>query len=193
MTENDLLKVGRIVTNALRSKNSMQIYSHRDGLTIKCEFNSDKTHRYILTAKKNKTALNQKTACAIMFNPSYANSIVADKSVNFLEQFILENKSGLGDFVQLNIVNLFSEIQTTDFKPNNTSTNDFNEKYTEKAIEESDVIVIAWGSVKGSVKSKRVKRILSLINRFSEKRIYKTLKHPSIGSLNSSFIVPFRK
>ena len=68
-------------------------FNHIPGTTAIAKFSDDRTFRYRLEIKNiNNSSNANRTACVIMQNPSVADDKVADKSVQFLEKLIFENK-----------------------------------------------------------------------------------------------------
>ncbi len=116
-----------------------------------------------------------------MQNPSVADDKVADKSVQFLEKLILENK-GYPQFKGVNriiIVNQFAYIKTNDFIGSTEHIGEENDLYIRKSITEADIILIAWG-VSNAYKN-RQDQIISVIKDVGKKEVYATKKHPSRG------------
>ena len=183
----DLSEVGRIVTTALTRKNSVQIYRHIDSLSVKCNFSDDRLYRYKLTATKQDASKHTKIVCVIMQNPSYANNDIADKSVNFLEQLIFEsNFDYFNEVKKMIVVNQYAEIKTEDFIPNDNSIGKDNDNNIKQAINESDIIIVAWGA--SNKYSERKEFVHQLLRSTSNKKILKTKKHPSLGSLKEEFL-----
>ena len=161
-------------------------YKHiEDVIITNVEFSNDKKFRYKLEIQlKNKN--NGETLCVIMQNPSYADKNIADKSVNFLEKLIFKREYEV--FSKINkiiIVNQFAYIQTNDFRGSFEQIGEKNNKIIEKCIEESDIILIAWG------KSNSFKNRIDFINKILQKeqncnkKCYITKKHPSRGFYNN--------
>lgn len=159
--------------------NMKRTYLHRPNLVIKSKFSSETVpiFRYYLEITKNDTSQNFKTVCAIMQNPSYANNDIADKSVQVLERVIFEKN--LQEFKGVNrlvIVNQFAFIQTNNFLGNNEQIGNENNYSIQKAIDESSIILIAWGKDNDFLERKDI--ILAMINN-KEKIILQTSMHPS--------------
>lgn len=175
-------QVGMIIKKALEQKESVLIYKHINNVEVEVpDFSDDKKFRYKLEIKlKNKNIGS--TICVIMQNPSYANQDIADKSVNFLEKLIFE-KSYI-EFENINkiiIINQFAYIQTNDFKGEDSQIGERNNEVLENCINESDLILIAWG-ISNSYNSRKefIDGILkSKLNNIKKQFI--TKKHPSRG------------
>jgi len=187
------IEIGKVIFDALKNlkeKEYIQIYPHLSGLKIKCHFSKDKKYRYCLCAEKNEIK-NGKTVCVIMQNPSYANEYIADKSVNFLEKALFEYELPKENVKKMIVVNLFAKIQTDNFTPSNPPEEGKNINFIEKAIEESDVVIIGWGCGKKFIKKK--KEIVRRLAKYSD-TVYKTEKHPSYHTgLNKEKIEEFIK
>ena len=79
----DFDRIGKIVVEALKTKDSVMVYRHIDGMSFDTVFSECGCFRYKLEIKAD---INEgtKTVCAVMQNPSIANSDIADKSIQFL-------------------------------------------------------------------------------------------------------------
>ncbi len=163
----------------------MSTYKHINNLEVRAEFSKDNKFRYKLEAiKTNGKDSDRKIICVIMQNPSEANENIADKSVQFIEKLIF-NK-GYKEFENVHkiiVVNRFAYVQKKDFKGGGSAIGPKNDKSIESAINESNIILIAWG------KSNRYKERQEAVNRMlfltSNKKMYKTKKHPSRGFYNN--------
>jgi hypothetical protein len=123
-----------------------------------------------------------------MQNPSVADEYIADKSVQFLEKLIF--KKGLPQFRRVNrciIVNQFARIQTRNFKGGGSDLGADNKTYIEKAVGESEIILIAWG--KNNPFEERQNAILNLVRKCEGKTLLATRKHPSRGRYHD-FVYP---
>lgn len=163
-------------------------YLHIPEVKVTAHFSKDNQFRYQLSITKTIG----KQICVIMQNPSIACELFADKSVQFLENLVFKNEfkykefEGVGTIV---IVNLFAFIQTNFFVGNDDQIGIENDEVIEKAIEKSDIILIAWGA--SSQYKKRHEFIFSTLKKNPDKPIYKTNKHPSRGSYKN-FITEFK-
>lgn len=184
--------IGRIVAAALKRKNCVQIYRHVEGLKISTVFSDDLKYRYRLFAETGDAMANGLTVCVIMQNPSYANDDIADKSINFLEQLIFkQNLSTFKNVRKMIVVNQYAYILTEDFVPNENSNGDKNDDAIEQAINESDIVVVAWG-VSNSFKNRK-DFVHELLRKSTHKKILGTRKHPSLGSLQEDFLFEYHK
>ena len=115
-----------------------------------------------------------------MQNPSGANEDVADKSVQFIEKLIFNEGYKEFDNVQkIIVVNQFAQIQTKDFKGNDKTIDLKNDGHIKSAINESDIILVAWG--KNNNYRDRQEAINCKLRLTNNKKMYKTKKHPSRG------------
>jgi hypothetical protein len=187
MTNNEFQEIGKQVVNQLKTKNCIHLYKHLEGLSVNAIFSEDKLLRYKLEVE---STFGNQIVCAIMQNPSYANELLADKSVNILEQIIFSNRiSKFQNIKKLIIVNLFAFIQTNDFNGSIEQNDNKNDEMICLAIKESDEIIIGWGV---DNYFERINYVYSVLRKYQEKVIYKTRKHPSLGSVSEEFIVEHR-
>ncbi|MBD3108901.1 DUF1643 domain-containing protein [Bacillus sp. AGMB 02131] len=100
------------------------------------------TFRYSLTRIWDR---NLKKATIVMLNPSIANVLKNDLSINRCLNFCIDNNYG-----SLEVVNLFAFIETDSKKL--SAKPDFigkeNDSSIQSAIESADTIIVAWGSDK---------------------------------------------
>jgi len=165
------------------------IFKHIDSVTTSAIFSKCGLFRYILSAE-SKISNGKKTVCAIMQNPSDANAEFADKSVQFLERLIFEKEyEEFTNVKKLIIVNQFAYIQTNDFIGAEKYIGHENEKYISDAINESDIVLIAWGS--SNPYEERKQAINSIIAKYSEKILLQTKIHPSRGTY-VDFVRPYK-
>ncbi len=168
-----------------------QTYLHRPNLRIHAEFSPEGTpiFRYRLEAIKYGASNNPRTVCAVMQNPSYASVEIADKSVQMLERVVFEKELPEFNGVErLIIVNQFAFIQTKDFVGTDAQIGERNDDAIARAVDESEVVLIAWGKGNGFVQ--RQKRILEIVLAREGKSLLKTSKHPSRVTYDS-FIQQF--
>ncbi len=124
-----------------------------------------------------------------MQNPSYAGEDVADKSIQFMEKVVFQkNFPGLHQIKRLIVVNQFARIQTTGFEGSSHDIGSRNNSAIESALEESDVIILAWGS--GNRFEERKAFVLREIGKMKGKQFFKTRMHPARGRYDG-FIQPF--
>ncbi|WP_188369838.1 DUF1643 domain-containing protein [Muriicola marianensis] len=154
---------------------------------MKAVFSECRRFRYLLNLT-DTTRHPSKTVCVVMQNPSIADEEVADKSVQFLEQLIF--KKDLPEFKGVHscsIVNQFGKVQTTNFRGGTGDIGVENDRHLEEAIEEADIVLIAWG--KKNAYESRKEFIMELLRRSGKKTVLETRKHPSRGHYRD-FIVP---
>ncbi len=157
-----------------------QVFKHRPGLQIEAEFSNEvpPIFRYRLCATKIGAPGTPKSVCAIMQNPSYACVEYADKSVQVLERVIFEKQYPQFTGVErLIIVNLFAFIQTNDFSGKDDYIGERNDAAIARALEESKIILIAWG--KGNGFEKRKTAITEMVSKHNGKEVFQTSRHPS--------------
>jgi len=181
--------IEEFIMNSLIKSDSVTIYRHIPEVTAQASLSSCKKFRYRLTI--NNPALKKgKTVCVVMQNPSVANSDIADKSAQFLEKLIfLKDYSEFKDVKEIIIVNQFAYIQTKDFKGSDKNIGVDNDVHIAQAIKSSDIILIAWGV--SNKYRKRQLTINSILNKFSNKVLLQTKKHPSRGTYKD-FIKPYK-
>jgi hypothetical protein len=157
-----------------------QTFLHRPGLDIEADFSQEKPplFRYRLSATKIGACEKPKTVCAIMQNPSYACVEFADKSVQVLERVVFEKGyEQFEDVERLIIVNQFAFIQTNDFVGADEQIGKRNEVAIANALDESEIILLAWGKDNGF--AKRQDEILEKVREHKGKIVLQTSKHPS--------------
>jgi len=157
-----------------------QTFLHRPNLRITANFSNENppVFRYRLVAIKESASDKPKTVCAIMQNPSYANEEIADKSVQVLERVVFEK--GFKEFKnieRLTVVNQFAFIQTKNFEGTTEQIGIKNNLAISNAIEEADIVLIAWGKDNGFIE--RQNYIIKIINSKKGKKLLKTSRHPS--------------
>jgi hypothetical protein len=163
---------------------------HIKNVVAKAQFATEggQDYRYRLEITKVGASKSPKTVCAVMQNPSYAGEAEADKSVQFLEKNVFELQLPEFEGVErLIVVNQFARIQTTGFVGRPSDLGAKNNSAIEAALNESEIIVIAWGS--GNRFGARKKFILGLLKGLRSKRFYQTRMHPSRGRY-AGFIMP---
>ena len=164
------------------------IYRHIPGVKVKALFSDCKKFRYQLTIE-DTSKRNGDSVCVIMQNPSIANTEIADKSVQFLEKLIFEKEVELFRNVKtIIIVNQFARIQTKYFEGKAEDIGPDNDIHIRRAIDQSDIILIAWG--KTNPFFKRQQDNIGIISFYKDKKVLMTKKHPSRGTYQK-FIVPF--
>ena len=125
------------------------LYSHIDGVEVTVLFSREGESRYRnrLEITLQSAPTSGKTVCAVMQNPSYAGEDVADKSVQFLEKVVFQKGPPEFEGVRrLIVVNQFAYIETNDFEGLPRQIGELNDAAIKVALDESDIIVLAWGS-----------------------------------------------
>jgi hypothetical protein len=166
-------------------------YEHIDGVEVTAQFSSEGESRYRnrLEITLKEASPTGKTVCAVMQNPSYAGADVADKSVQFLEKVIF--KKGLPEFDgvrRLIVVNQFAYIQTNDFEGLSHQIGELNDAAITAALHESDIVILAWGSINRFEARKAF--VHGLLGGMKHKTLLQTKMHPSRGQYDG-FIQPF--
>ena len=166
-------------------------YEHIDGLEVSAKFSweDEMRYRYRLEITLAGSDPTGKTVCAVMQNPSYAGEDVADKSVQFLEKIVFTK--GLPEFDgvrRLIVVNQFAYIQTDGFQGLPHQIGELNDAAIKSALDESNIIVLAWGS--SNRFEERKAYVLGLLGDMKQKTLFKTRMHPSRGRYEG-FIQPY--
>lgn len=146
-------------------------------------------YRYRLEITPNDADTTGTTACVVMQNPSYACEEFADKSVQFMEKVIFEK--GVPEFRgvrRLIVVNQFAMIQTNDFQGLPHEVGSLNDAAIKAALEESDIVILGWGSSNRFEERKAF--VLGLLGEMKDKAVFKTRMHPSRGRYEG-FIQPY--
>lgn len=174
--------IGQLVETQLRTKDIAMIYRHIDGVEANATFSECMQFRYRLdVALKTAIEGKTKTVCAIMQNPSVANSEIADKSAQFLEKLVFtKSVPQFAGATKLIIVNQFAFVQTNEFSGRAEHIGTENNKYIQEAIAEADIILIAWGS--GNSYADRKQAIHEIIKNHSGKVVLLGKSHPSRAS-----------
>ncbi|MBY0473943.1 MAG: DUF1643 domain-containing protein [Nitrosomonas sp.] len=158
------------------------IYKHIDKVRALATFSDCTKYRYRLDISLNEaTDRDTKIVCAVMQNPSVANSEIADKSVQFLEKLIFTK--GIPQFSgvkKLIVVNQFAFVQTKDFSGQDEHIGSENNSHIQQAISESDIILVAWGS--GNAYETRRVAINQMLKAQSGKSLLYGKCHPSRAS-----------
>ena len=157
-------------------------HDHIDGVEVKAHFSTESElhYRYRLEIILKAAACTGKTVCVVMQNPSFAGEDVADKSVQFMEKVVF--KKGLAEFegvYRLIVVNQFAHIQTNDFEGLPHEVGSLNDAAIKEAVQESDIVVLAWGSTNRFEERKSF--VLGLLREAKQKTLLKTRMHPSRG------------
>lgn len=166
-------------------------YDHIDGVKVTAQFSSEGESRYRnrLEITLKGAAPTGQTVCAVMQNPSYAGTDVADKSVQFLEKVVF--KKGLPEFDgvrRLIVVNQFAYIQTNDFEGLQHQIGEGNDAAITTALHQSDIVVLAWGSSNRFEARKAF--VHGILGGMKDKTLFNIRMHPS-GGRYDGFIQPF--
>lgn len=167
-------------------------YRHIEGVSVVAKFSVEGgvRFRYRLEIALNCRSENGKTACVVMQNPSYASEDVADKSVQFMEKVVFEKRLPEFDGVKrLIVVNQFARVQTNGFRGLPEEIGAENDLAIREAFQESDIVVIGWGS--SNRFEDRKAYVLGLLQDMPQKLVLKTRMHPSRGRYDG-FIQSFR-
>lgn len=167
------------------------IYEHINGVTVAAQFawEKDMRYRYRLEIVLQDAPPSGKTICVVMQNPSYAGEDVADKSVQFMEKVVFSK--GLPEFEgvrRLIVVNQYAYIETTNFQGLPHQIGASNDAAIKRALSESEIIILAWGS--GNRFEERKAFVIGLLGETERKIIFKTKMHPSRGRYEG-FIQPY--
>lgn len=164
-----------------------------DTTTIKCKalFSDDGKHRLLLRREWDK---NKKSAMIIMINPNSADIL----SMDLTTMLVINNLSKLG-FGSVNIANLYSQITdkiSLRFNSDEDLLDSNNDSIIAKYAEQSDAVIIAWGSVGSN--SQRVRdrqaELLEVLQPFADKlyKIGDSGYHPLTPSIRTKWeLVPF--
>jgi hypothetical protein len=159
----------------------MSVYRHIDTVGAVALFSECGKYRYRLDISLKITCgKDSKTVCAILQNPSVANSEIADKSVQFLEKLIFSK--GLEPFRRVDkliIVNQFAHIETKGFSGKDEHIGDDNDQHIRDAVTESDIVLVAWGSRNPYRERKHL--IESYLKACKDKKLLWGKSHPSRG------------
>lgn len=165
------------------------MYRHIDGVSVAANFSSNGVFRYRMEISKDIRTRAELSACVVMQNPSCACVAFADKSVQFMEKVVFEK--GLAEFYgvsRLIVVNQFARIQTNGFRGLPDEVGPQNDAAIREALEESDIVIIGWGS--SNRFEERKTYVLGLLQDMPHKLVLKTRMHPSRGRYDG-FIQPF--
>ncbi|MDR0442480.1 MAG: DUF1643 domain-containing protein [Treponema sp.] len=145
-------------------------------------FSKDEKHRYLLERIWND---KKKKATVIMLNPSFADELKTDQTICKVMNFLIEK-----DFGTLRVVNLYAFISSEPSHPkkNHDVVGELNNQYILDAINDTDVIIIAWGVEKKEY-IKRIAEVKEILSKSGKK--IKTFivndrvgGHPSRGNIS---------
>ena len=128
-------------------------------------FSDDKKHRFLL---RRSWAREGKIATVIMINPNKAECLITDAT----SVSVYNGIAKMEGYAALNIVNLYSVI-TPKIHFRHNSEEDLNhpdnDKAILKAVAESDITILAWGTV-GDSNNRVKKRILELMEKIKDQK-----------------------
>ncbi|MBR2913208.1 MAG: DUF1643 domain-containing protein [Oscillospiraceae bacterium] len=116
--------------------------TEKSSIRSKAVFSDDGKHRLLLQKEWVK---DKPTAMIIMINPNTADTLTMDLTT----MLTINNLNALG-FGSVNIVNLYSKIMdklSLRFYSDEDLLDEENDAVIGKYADESDVIIIAWGSI----------------------------------------------
>ena len=160
-------------------------YQHIGNVQVEADFACEQgvRYRYRLEVTKHGASQSPRTACVVMQNPSCAGQNIADKSVKFMERVVFEKQQRYPEFAAVErmvIVNQFARVQTSGFVGCDGDIGARNNESIKSALEEAEVVIIAWGKSNRFVSRQNFVYNLLLEN-MTHKQIYWTSKHPSRG------------
>lgn len=165
--------------------------------TIKCKsiFSDNSQHRYQMSKIWDK---NLPQANIITIAPSECYNVACDLTTN-----IITNNLHLLGFGGFTITNLISKIGVDTKRTTNTKDlwNEDTDKYILSCAQESDKIIVAWGSFAQTRKqfSEREKQVLELLKPYQDKIFQITdgadrqFLHPLTPSVRNSFVLELYK
>lgn len=129
-------------------------------IKVKTIFSLDKKYRYYL---KKTWGKGEKNIAFLMYNPSKADSLKSDNTINNATNYAIDRK-----FDSIVIVNLFSYMDTNKegFGKRDNNLEAVNDTYILKALDECEEFVIAW---ERGVQKKRKREVSKLLAKYPEK------------------------
>lgn len=169
----------------------MRNFRHIEGVLVAAKFSREENRQFRYRLEVVRSAVSSgKTVCLVMQNPSYADESISDQSVSFMEKIVFENSNPAFRKVRrLIVVNQFALVKTSGFLGREEDIGQENDAEIEKALRESDIVVLGWGA--SNRFDVRKCFVLGLLKEMPGKKIYKTRVHPSRGSYSEDFILPF--
>ena len=162
-------------------------FNHLDDLSVSAYFSDCGNFRYRMDIV-DRNSKGSKTICVVMQNPSEADTVKADKSVQFLERLVFKTDCEVLEGVsRMIIVNQFAFIQKKGFKGFKEHVGDDNDRIIRESVLESDIVLIAWGKINPFPKRKEA--IFQIVADCGNKILLETKKHPSRG-FYKDFIQP---
>ncbi|WP_445194666.1 DUF1643 domain-containing protein [Staphylococcus xylosus] len=150
--------------------------------TIKCTleteavFSNDRMHRYLLKKVWNK---EKEILTIITMYPHYEGVIIVDLTTQLIINKVAEKE----EYGGLNIVNLYSNIETPiNLKHIENSHDKHTDIHIMKAVKESDKVLLAWGSyAKKPLVTTRVNEVLDMLKPHKNK--ISTLTNPQTNEI----------
>lgn len=138
---------------------------------IEALFSDDMKYRYRLSIPFNDESARTKTITVILKNPSSADAMKADKTVQNVEKVIYKT---FGDVRKIEVLNLFAlrgthpkDVMQTYIAGNDIVGKDNNAAF-KQALSQSDYIVIAWGGaspIRSSLYDARIDDVIKMMDR----------------------------
>ena len=167
----------------------MDHYKKVDVENIKTLITQDELHRGFLEIPFLEKQTN-KTLCIIGRNPSVGNTKKADRTLQYLEEYVC-NHNQLQQFKQILMLNLYSRIDTVNqFKEN--LNNKECEDYLIKAIKTHTDFLIVWGKLDNIKPYYFLRRAQEIRNILQDKNAFKLdigstyAPHPRNKKINTS-------
>lgn len=123
-------------------------------------YDEERKYRYFLSRTWDK---NKKIVTVLMLNPSKANTIVSDKTVNNVIQYFADSEYG-----SVKVVNLFAfaSPDPTELKNRDKHMEELNDEYIKCACKNSHLIIIAW---KRGDRKPRKRQVAKMLQKFENK------------------------
>lgn len=136
-------------------------HTEESTITSKAIYDNEERHyRYFLSRTWNK---KKKIITTLMLNPSKANTLVSDKTVNNVIRYFENSEYG-----SLQVVNLFAYAASDpkDLKYRKQDKEELNNNHIVNACENADLIIIAW--TRGGKKTRK-REVAKLLEPFQDK------------------------
>lgn len=132
----------------------------QSSIITQCLFSEDGEQRFYLKrifSEENKSEKLTGKLVIFMFNPSFANHLLLDKSNTIAINMAIKDR-----YKELCILNLFSQTSPNKKKiKKKLLKNHENDKYISQELKNADKIIVAWGYDKTYID--RIKNVESLI------------------------------
>ncbi|WP_075035065.1 DUF1643 domain-containing protein [Halobacillus dabanensis] len=140
---------------------------------VNAVLDASKQYRYLLECVWDA---DNKVVTFVMLNPSHADTNICDRTINRCV-----NYSKSWGYGKMNVVNLFA-LRSKDpkyLKVHPNPIGDENDRYILDAVNESDLLLLAWGGKHSSIKN-RNKEVQSILSPYEPYCLKKTVKgnHP---------------